>query len=116
MNPVRIRLYGLFPVTRQRYLTQLVAAGIFVVVLWGLYLLFSSAVRERLLDQRSEASLRFLAFWQAMPWIVAALAALQALEALIVLRRFRILQSASPHPVPTRIIPTTSPVSPSDGA
>lgn len=114
MSPVRIRLYGLFPVTRRRYLLQLAVAGICVVVLLGLHLLFSPAVRSHLLDQRSEASLRFLAFWQALPWLVAALAGLQLLEALIVLRRFRDLRTASPDPVPTPIIPPSSPIAPTD--
>lgn len=85
MDPVRIRLYGLVSVTKRGYLIQLVVAA---VVLAGLLLL--RILAPPLPDAAGTPSgLEFLAgFLRNLHWIVLALAALFALEAYIVLRRF----------------------------
>lgn len=88
MQPVRVKLYGFLPITRGRYLAQVAlgcALGVVLLVVWWLRW---PALREQMLALGSQDMGRFLAFGEALPRIVLAVLGLQALEALIVLRRF----------------------------
>ena len=89
MTPVRVKLYGLIPMTRRRYLTQLVVAlglSAALLVAWWLYW---PAVRASLQASRSDLLDRVIGFWDIAPFVIAGIVALQAVEAWVVLRKFR---------------------------
>lgn len=98
-GPVRIKLYGLFPTTKRRYLVQVVAAGLmicFLLLAWGLY---RREVRDRLAG--IDAPLLGLAVrvWDLVPWIVLGVLALQVIEAFFAFRAFaRLSAPARPSP------------------
>jgi hypothetical protein len=88
MEPVRIKLYGLFSTTRRGYVRQLLVAGLLCLALLSFRLsLPPLPAHEELL--RNQPSFRIiLGFWTHLHWIVLGLMALLAVEALVVFRRF----------------------------
>jgi hypothetical protein len=101
MDPVRIKLYGLFPTTRRGYVRQLVVAGVLCLGLLTFRLsLPPSAVHEDLL-RNQPALVLIVRFWTYIPWVVLGLFALIALEAFFVFRKFaraEALQNAAAAP------------------
>jgi hypothetical protein len=88
--PVRIKVYGLISLTRRGYLMCL-AAGLVLLVI--LLLLWALVMTEPLGLHQSEETTFGQVLWtflrQNLPWILLLAALLEALEALVVLRRFR---------------------------
>ena len=121
MEPVRVKVYGLFALTKRRYVTVQVIGA---CVLLGLVAVWYSvpALRQAATDEgpRSAAQgageriplsdpnpvlrgLRWL--WEYLPWVVLATFLLEGVETLIVLRRFAhqefLQRSQLPLPPPT---------------
>jgi len=103
VQPVRIKLYGLFSVTRRGYLLQLATAGLCLLALLLLRVFLpplpnlTGAAHERPWNVAF-----FLWFLQNLHWVVLVLALLFALEAFIVLRKFaRAEASQRPNPPAT---------------
>jgi hypothetical protein len=88
VEPVRVNLYGLFPMTRRRYVMQLVAAGVLVVVFLAAWLFYGYSRGEKM-RQFDDPSLAWWAFLiDLTPWAVLVIALLQTVEAIFVLRAF----------------------------
>ena len=104
MEPIRIRLYGMFPLTRKRYVAQLVAALVLAGAVLGAWWFFRESVRQQFGNTEDANALRFVAFWNVFPLVILAVVGLQLLEAFFVLRLFRrkeaerISQTRPPEP------------------
>ena len=87
MEPVRIKLYGLISITKRGYVIQLILGGLLLLVL----LVMSSFAPQTLPPGAQQSSwwVRLL-LWLLinLPWIILALVALYAIEAVIVFHRF----------------------------
>jgi hypothetical protein len=93
--PLTVRLYGLFPITRRRYVFQLVVAvGLMAALLvsWGLVW---PGFRDQLQELPITPPAWIVPFGNAIPWILLVALGLQVLEAWIVLRLFARKQHAS---------------------
>jgi hypothetical protein len=88
-DPVRVRLYGIVSLTKRRYLAQLAVAVVLAAGLMALWYFQWPAVRRHLLAIGTPLMNRAVDFWDAAPWVIGALAVLQAVEAFFVLRAFR---------------------------
>jgi hypothetical protein len=85
--PVRIRMYGMFTVTRRSYLMQVaVSLGLlgFLLVLW----LRRPPLPATAARDMTPGLARLIWLLGALPWLVLVLAVLIVLEAVWVLRRF----------------------------
>ncbi len=83
--PTRIKLYGLFTITKRGYIAQLVVMAVLMVLLliaWGR---IPPADEARRLPQDYQ---RIIAYLRWIPWVVLAFALLIATEAFFVFRRF----------------------------
>ncbi len=89
MGPVRIKVYGLFPRTRRRYLIEAAVGGLLLLaalVTWWLGWPELEARLNRLPPRR--AVLMTKAVLANAPWIILAAAVLKSIELIAVLRRF----------------------------
>jgi hypothetical protein len=102
-EPVRIKLYGLFPTTRRRYVAQVVVAGVLIVFLLVSWAVFRHAVRDRLQVLATPLLDRAIALWDLVPWIVAVVAVLQVVEAYFAFRAFarKRAETAASQPPPS---------------
>jgi cyanate permease len=100
VEPVRIKLYGLFPHTRQRYVVQLVIAFALMTILLVGWWLLRPSFHEHTQGHSYPGIERLKAFFNAIPWIVLVIAGLQSLEAFIVLRLFRRMEAEQQVPAP----------------
>ena len=89
MTPIRVKLYGLIPITRRRYLTQFVIALVLSAMLLVAWWLYWPTVRGSLEAPRSEALDGVVRFWNVAPYLIVGIVVLQLIEAWVVLRRFR---------------------------
>jgi hypothetical protein len=90
MTPVRVKLYGLIPITRRRYVTQLVVALTLAAALLLAWWLYWPTVRGSLEASRSEVLDGVVRFWDIAPFVILGIVVLQVIEAWVVLRRFRL--------------------------
>jgi hypothetical protein len=105
--PVRIKLYGLLPMTRRRYVFQLVIGAGLAVGLLAAWWLRWPTLREELRMVRTPTMDRLIAFWDLVPWVIIAFAAVQAVEAWYVLRLFaRKEKEAAAAPAPAASPPS----------
>lgn len=112
-DPIRIKLYGIFTVTRRSYLTQLVIAGVLLVIL-AILPGFVPPLEPGPRVQVPDGVLRVLALLKNLPWIALGLAVLFGVEASFVLRRFRREEArrqtpSSPPPGGESVSPTNQP-------
>ena len=89
MTPVRVKLYGLIPITRRRYLTQFVVALVLSAALLLAWWLYWPTVRGSLEASRSDVLDGVVRFWNLAPYFILGIVVLQLIEAWVVLRRFR---------------------------
>ncbi|MGL4554151.1 MAG: hypothetical protein ACRC33_23555 [Gemmataceae bacterium] len=83
-KPASVRLYGLVPMTRRRYVFQLVFAGMLaasLLVAW--WLTWEHARRQLVASAAAGWLVRLL---DAAPWLILGACALQAVEAWFVFR------------------------------
>jgi hypothetical protein len=82
-------LYGLFPVTRRRYLFQAAAVVVLAAILMATWLVvwYPNSQRPELQHPPPQLALA-VGFLNSLPWVLMALAAAQAVEAVVVLRLF----------------------------
>jgi hypothetical protein len=86
--PAQIKLYGLFPTTRRRYITQLIIAVLLVTVLLSYWFIYWLGARQQARDLDIPA-LNRVAYWlDRTPWIVLVYAIAQTIEAWFVFRAF----------------------------
>ena len=88
MSKPTVRLYGLLPMTRARYLWQLSLALCLAAVILTLWLTRWPALRRDLTALSGDGVARVVWIGDAVPWVILAVAAVQLIEALIVLRLF----------------------------
>jgi hypothetical protein len=91
VEPVRVKVYGLFSLTKRRYLTQAVTGGVFVLLIFAGWWFGWPPLRDRLTHAEAPASAfrdLLLAVLNNMPWILLALLVYKAIEVFFVLRAF----------------------------
>jgi len=88
MEPVRIKLYGLFPTTRRSYVLQLIVAAVLCAGLLIFRFVMPPFPVPEELARKEPSHLLIMGFWSKIPWVVLGLAVLQTAEALFVFRRF----------------------------
>jgi hypothetical protein len=109
MDPVRIKLYGLFPVTRRGYVLQLaVAAGLLATLASFQFVLPPMPTPPEGKEYRPGVGL-VVGLVNHSLWVALLLGSLFALEALIVLRRFARAEEAQRQQTATN-----APVAPSE--
>jgi xylose isomerase len=89
MGPVRVKVYGLFPRTRRRYVTEAFVGGLLLLaalVAWWLGWPELEARLKRLPQVRGVVATE--AVLANVPWMVLAAAVLKSIELIVVLRRF----------------------------
>jgi hypothetical protein len=96
VEPVRIKLYGLFPTTKRRYITQVIIAGVLMALLLGMWLFYWQGVRQDLSEVSSPLLDRVIVFCNSLPYIVLVIAVLQVIEAYFALRAFARAEAAAP--------------------
>ena len=102
--PLTVRLYGFFPITRRRYVFQLVlAVGLMVALLVG-WAVAWPGFRDQLRELPVTPPPWIVPFGNAIPWILLLALGLQVVEAWIVLRLFAAKEHAS-SPVVTEPAP-----------
>jgi hypothetical protein len=92
VEPVRVKVYGLFSLTKRRYLSQAVAGVVFAVVLLAAWWFGWPPLRDRLTRAEVPASAFrdfLVAVLNNVPWIVLAVLVYKAIEMFFVLRAFR---------------------------
>jgi hypothetical protein len=91
VEPVRVKVYGLFSLTRRRYLTQAVSGVVFVGLIFTGWWFGWPPLRDRLTRvEAPESAFRDLlvAVLNNVPWILLALVVYKAIEVFFVLRAF----------------------------
>lgn len=81
-----VRLYGFVPMTRRRYIFQLVLAGGLALSLLVAWVLRWPTLRHRLIHPPTPTTYQIVLLVDAAPWLIGAGVVLQAIEAWIVLR------------------------------
>ena len=91
MEPVRVKVYGLFSLTKRRYLAQAVAGVIFAVLILVGWWFGWPPLRDRLMGAQAPASAVrdfLVAVLNNLPWILLAVLVYKAIEVFFVLRAF----------------------------
>jgi hypothetical protein len=96
VEPVRIKLYGLFSMTRRRYIAQLIVFGLLLVVVVSAWFIRWLAIRESIQHLNNPSLDWVVTLLDLTPWIVLVVAVLQVIEAWFVLRAFARKQAAQP--------------------
>jgi hypothetical protein len=89
MAPVRIRLYGLFSMTRRGYLMQLAIAVVLLCLLAGVQFFVPKLPEPKPGEEVPPHLTRMIWLLNHTLWIAVGVGLLFALEAFVVLRRFR---------------------------
>jgi TRAP-type C4-dicarboxylate transport system permease small subunit len=84
-----VHLYGFIPVTKSRYIAQLVMFGLLAVMLLGAWAMYRPTADGRIVMEKMAYGPTILFWLDRLPWIFGALVILQTIEAAIVLRLFR---------------------------
>jgi hypothetical protein len=101
VQAVRVKVYGLVPMTRRRYLVQLTFAVVLSLALLGLWWHSWPGVRAEMRASPTPATRWVVAALNAAPWVILAAMVQQAVESWFVLRRFAAAWAASvPQPPP----------------
>ena len=99
MEPVRVKVYGLFALTKRRYLTQAVAGVVFACVILVGWWFGWPPLRDRLTRHELPAAMGLIvAVLNNAPWIVLAAVAFKLIEVFFVLRAFARKESGLTSP------------------
>ena len=85
-EPVRVKLYGFYSITKRKYVAQVVVAAVMIAFLFVAWLIFHQSLRDRLLALSVPVLDTVVKVWDTVPWIVLTLAVLQVIEAYFVFR------------------------------
>jgi hypothetical protein len=96
VEPVRIKLYGLFSMTRRRYIAQLIVFGLLLVVVLSAWFIRWLAIRDSIQNLNNPSLDWVVTLLDLTPWFVLIVAVLQVIEAWFVLRAFARKQAAQP--------------------
>ncbi|HVS35071.1 MAG TPA: hypothetical protein VMS17_05780 [Gemmataceae bacterium] len=99
MQPARVKLYGLFWMTKRRYLFQAVVSFVGAAVVLAGWFVSWRGLRARLMQEgvpESKPRTVLVAVMDNVPWILAAAIAYQAAEVYLMLRLFA-RKEAAPH-------------------
>jgi hypothetical protein len=91
VEPVRVKVYGLFSLTKRRYVTQAVTGVVFVGLLFAGWCFGWPPLRDRLTQAAApESAFRdfLVAVLDNVPWILFAVFVYKAIEVFFVLRAF----------------------------
>ena len=91
MEPARVKVYGLFSLTKRRYLGQAAAGVIFVAILFVVWWFGWPPLRDRLMRAEVPASAFrdfLVAVLNNVPWILLGVLVYKAAEVFFVLRAF----------------------------
>jgi hypothetical protein len=107
VQPVRVKIYGLFTFTRTGYLREAVVEALMLVVVVAVWILGWPDYRKMLIVQEPllQATKNLIALMDAVPWILIAAVLAKGFELVIVLRAFarkarEASQAAPPPPTP----------------
>ena len=103
-RPVTVKVYGFVPMTRQRYVFQLVVAGGLAASLLVAWWLRWPTLRAELMSLPMPSTPWYVRLGDVFGWLIVAAAAVQALEAWYVFGLFR-RKEAAPAGLPEK--PTT---------
>jgi hypothetical protein len=103
-EPVRVKLYGFYAMTKRGYVAQVIVAAVLIAFLFVAWVFFHQSLRDRLLTLSVPVLDTIVKVWDAVPWVVLTLAVLQVIEAYFVFRAFARKQPAAaaapPPPAP----------------
>jgi hypothetical protein len=105
MEPARIKLYGLFKVTRRGYIVQLAMALLMLTSLLAIRYVMPPVQLSVKNDEIAPRGKFLLALLANLHWVVVGFAVLFCLEAWIVLRRFAQIEAQSKRPAETAPAP-----------
>jgi hypothetical protein len=89
VEPVRVKVYGLFSRTRRRYVIEAATGAVFGLLLFAAWWLGWPHWRQRLVALELPPFLRLIvAILDRTPWILLGAALWKGMEVLIVLRSF----------------------------
>ena len=89
VEPVRVKVYGLFSLTKRRYLSQAATGVVFAVLILAGRWFGWAPLSKRLADAPASALRDFLVVVLGnVPWIVLAVLVYKAIEVFFVLRAF----------------------------
>jgi hypothetical protein len=89
VEPVRVKVYGLFSRTRRRYLIEAATGAVFGLLLFAAWWLGWPHLRQRLVNLDLPPLLRLIvAVLDRTPWILLGAALWKGMEVLLVLRAF----------------------------
>ena len=94
VDPVRVKVYGLFPLTRRRYLFQAACGGVCFVALFVAWWLYGPELSERLGKMKQTTWVVLVHHvLVAAPWVLLGVAAIKFVEMYFVLRRFAVKET-----------------------
>jgi hypothetical protein len=89
MDPIRVKVYGLFPLTRRRYLFQAACGAICFFALLVAWWLYGPELSERLNRMKQTTWITLVHHvLAAAPWVLLGVAVIKVVEMYFVLRRF----------------------------
>jgi hypothetical protein len=89
VEPVRVKVYGLFSRTRRRYLIEATIGAVFGSALFVAWWLGWSSLRQHLTAHDLPPALRFIVVvLDRAPWILLGAALIKGMEVFLVLRSF----------------------------
>jgi hypothetical protein len=99
VEPVRVKVYGLYPLTKRRYLTQAVAGVVMAVLILVGWWFGWPPLRDRLMQRELPAAMTaVVAVLNNVPWILLAALVFKAIEVFFVLRAFARKETALTSP------------------
>jgi hypothetical protein len=90
VQPVRVKIYGLFSFTRRGYLREAIVEGLLLVAVVSVWVLGWEDCRKTLLllEPQTPWTTRTIALFDVLPWILLGAVLAKALEMTLVLRAF----------------------------
>jgi hypothetical protein len=93
VDPIKVKVYGLFPVTRQKYtsqfFTKLILSSAAVVVTWSGVQMLASMSRAMLGPRRAPKEAQELTRWlEWMPVVMLVIVGLVIVEGILIFRAF----------------------------
>ena len=89
MDPVRVRLYGMFSRTKRQYVSQQIVAVLMLIPLAGIWIYWRLQIAPELAGRTFPRHIAMmLSLFDMIPWLVVPLALAIGLETFLVMRIF----------------------------